>query len=232
MLAVVTTAAFFVSILEPIPRVFEGNYQSQKSPFDGLADEPLDIGSNQMFCEAFYEGKANMEIDFTVTPTALRERFTNIFQTDDLNRGLRIEISPDGKLTGFVHSPDGTTPEKVVGILAGGSIRNRVTNSVFVSVQRGVIKLRVNDGPTSTQEGNFQPTCNRVLIGGGYDSSRATIGLVQASVRIQSSDFDLTFGLPKEIRTIARISFTLLLLAVVWEFRKNIFVTTKTSVPS
>jgi hypothetical protein len=229
VLAVVTVAAFFVSILEPIPRLFEDNYQSQKSPFTGLADEPLNLGSNRKFCEAFYDGKANMEIDFVVTPISLKDRYTNIFQTDDLNRGLRIEISPEGLLTAFVHSPEGITSEKVVGIVAADSIRSKTTNSVFVSVQKETLKIQVNDGPVNTQEGNFQPTCNRVLIGGGYDNSRSTIGLVQATVRVQSSDFDLTFGLPKEIRTVGRIIFTLLLLALVWEFRKKIFLATRTS---
>jgi hypothetical protein len=227
VLAGLTLITFLLSILEPIPRtnVLENMYQSLKSPFVGLADEPLDLGSDQKFCRAFYDSRVKMDVDFMVNVTLVTERYANIFQTDNLNSGLRIEISPDGKLNVFVQSPDGG-PEKVVNILANGVVKSKALTKVIISVQQNVLTVQINDGPIAPLEGNFRPTCNRVLIGGGYDSNRTTFGGVRAVVRIQDSEIVTRFGLSLETRALARMLFTLLVVGHAWEYRKKLFVFT------
>ena len=226
VLLVLTVLAFFVSILEALPQIDISEYVNKtlKSPSGKMMYEPLDLGADPKFCRAFDDTKESVEIDFIVNVTTLSNRYTNIFQTDDLNKGLRLEISPEGKLNAFVASPDGAAPDKVIGVLSNGVIKPSTKTEIRVSVYSNTVGLSINGGPVAAQEANFLPTCNRVLIGGGYDSSRSAIGNVQATVNVQDSKYKTTFGLPMQVRTIARIIFTLLLVAVLWEFRKKIFV--------
>ena len=224
-LIALSVLAFFVSILEPIApiSISENTYRSNKSSFEGIPDAPLDLGSKQQFCEAFYLNNVQMSIAFKLFVKTLSKRNTNIFQTDDLNKGFRIEISPEGKLNAFIQSPDGYGPEKVLSVLANDVVKANTFEKVNITVRSKVVTVQINDGVVVAQEGNFQPTCNHVLIGGGYDSTRTTIGEVQAVVRIQIAKPVLTFGLPMKARGIARIAFTLLLLVLAWEFRKKLF---------
>ena len=225
-LTILSVLAFFVSILEPLTptSISENTYRSNKSSFEGIPDAPLDLGSQKQFCEAFSDSNVQMSIAFKVFIKTLSKRNTNIFQTDDLNRGFRIEISPEGKLNAFIQSPDGNGPEKVLSVLANAVIKAKTFERVNITVGANVVTVQINDGVVVAQEGNFQPTCNHVLIGGGYDSTRTTIGEVQAAVRIQTTKPVLTFGLPVKTRSIGRIAFTLLLVILAWEFRKKLFV--------
>lgn len=226
VLVVLILLAFFVSILEPIAstNVSETIYKSMKSPLEGIADESLDLGSDQKFCRAFYDSNVKMDIDFTVNATILSKRYSNIFQTDDLNMGFRIEISPDGKLNAFVQSPDGGGPEKVLSVLANETIKDKISTKINISMYLNTLAVKINDGPIASQEGNFRPTCNHVLIGGGYDNTRTTIGDVRAVVRIQDSKLITTFGLSMRTRGIARILFTIFIICLAWEYRKKLFV--------
>lgn len=225
-LIVLIMLTFFVSILEPLTpsSMSENVYKSKPSSFEGIPDEPLDLGANQNFCKAFNDSNVKIEIEFTVKITTLKKRNTNIFQTDDLNMGFRIEISPDGKLNAFVQSPDGGGPEKVLSVMASDIIKAKALTKVHVTAELNTLTVQVNDGELATREGNFQPTCNHVLIGGGYDGTRTAIGEVQAAVRIQTTRSVVTFGLPMRTRGIARVVFTFLIFALAWDYRKKLFV--------
>ena len=223
---VFTALTFFGSTLEALPRQNASEYKNStpKTLIEGMPNEPLDLGFDQKFCRAFYEKNEKIDIYFTVRITMLRNRYTNIFQTDDLNMGLRLEIGPDGELNAFVRSPDGYGPEKVIGVLSYGFIKANSVTKIHISVHSNTLSVNIGDGPDKVQKGNFQPSCNRVLIGGGYDGTRTTIGDVRAIVGIQNSDQVTTFGLPIRVRDITRILFLLLLFALACDNRKNLFV--------
>lgn len=222
---VVAILAFFGAILEPVPRTnqssyFDETYKSLQSPFKGMPDEPLDLGSDQKFCKAFYNKSEKMTLQLSVLATVVGNRYTNVFQTDDLNMGFRLEINPEGKLGAVVQSPDGG-PENFIWVMADGVIRaNKLTN-VSVSVFSKTLGLSIDGGPTAFLEGNFTPACKRVLIGGGFDSSRTTVGVVRARVQFEKVTNLTTFGLPMRVRDISRILFSFMMVAIVWEFRKN-----------
>jgi len=223
---VFTLLAFFLSILEPLSptSISENIYKSEKSAFKGIPDAPLDLGSDQKFCRAFYDNHIKMDLEFNINVTKLSKRYTNIFQTDDLNMGFRIEISPDGKLNAFVQSPDGGGPEKVLSVLANEVIKAKTLTKINISVYTKTLTVQLDDGQVASREGYFRPTCNHVLIGGGYDNTRTTIGDVQAIIRIQTKNSVTTFGLPMKTRGMARIVFSLLILGLSWEYRKKIFI--------
>lgn len=219
--------AFFVSILETTStKIIAENTQKYKKPSsEGISDEPLDLGANQNFCEAFYNNRSKMDITFIVNATTLSNRWTNIFQTDDVNSGLRIEINSDGVLSAVVQSPDGGS-EQLLGVVANGVVKAKTLTKIDISVYSNTIRLKIDDGEETYLEANFRPTCNHVLIGGGFDNTRTTIGDVQAVVRLQTLGLFTTFGMPTETRQIARIVFTLLMAGLAYEYRKKLFIPT------
>ena len=233
LICVIAILAFFGAILEPVPRTNQSNYSEEtykalESPFKGMPDEPLDLGSDQKFCRAFYNKTEKMTLQLSVLATDVGNRYTNVFQTDDLNMGLRLEINPEGKLSAVVQSPDGG-PENFIGVMANGVVRANELSNVSVSVFSKTLGLSVDGGPTAFLEGDFTPTCKRVLIGGGYDSSRNTKGVVRARVQFEKVTYLTTFGLPMRVRDISRILFSLLIVAIVWEFRRKLFVISEES---
>jgi hypothetical protein len=223
-LIVLTMLAFFVSILEMTPtKVISENTQKYKKPsLEGISDVPLDLGANQNFCEAFYNSRVKMDIDFIVNATTLSNRWSNIFQTDDVNSGFRIEISSDGVLSAVVQSPDGGS-EQLLGVVANGVVKAKTLTKINISVYSNTITVKIDDGEEAYLAANFRPTCNRVLIGGGFDDTRTTIGDVQAVVRLQTLGFETTFGMPVKTREIARVIFTLLMVGIAFEYRKKLF---------
>ncbi len=225
VLFVLTVLAFFVSILELTTSptsVLENTYKFKNSSSNRIPDEPLNLGTRQNFCEAFYNRNVKMDIDFTVNVTTLSNRWTNIFQTDDLNSGFRIEISSDGLLAALVRSPDGEF-EDFIGVQANGLVKAKTLTKINFSVSSKILSVKIDDGADADLYGDFRPTCNNVLIGGGYDSTRTTIGDVQAVVRIQALKLVTTFGFPVKAREIARIIFTLLMVGLACEYRKTLF---------
>lgn len=224
-LFVLTILAFFVSILElntSTTSILENTYKSKNSSVDRIPDEPLDLGTNQNFCEAFYNRNVKMNIDFTVNATTLSNRWTNIFQTDDFNSGFRIEISSDGIVGAIVRSPDGEF-EDYLGVQANGLVKAKTLTKINISVSSNILTVKIDDGVEAYLQGDFRPACNNVLIGGGFDSTRTTIGDVQAVVRIQALKLVTTFGMPVKAREITRIIFTLLMVGLACEYRKKLF---------
>jgi hypothetical protein len=224
VLCFLTVLAFFVSILEPVPEIIwsDVEYTFLSSSSEGTMDKPLDLGSSQKFCRAFYESNQRIDIDFSVIATTLENRYTNIFQTDNVNMGLRLEINSEGELSALVHSPDGGS-EKLIGVVANGVIRPNVLTRIHVSVSQDSLEVNIDDGPVALLEGNLMPTCRRVLIGGGFDSSRTTDGEVRAKIHFGQIEFVTTFGLPMRARDTARILLTLLVIALVLEYRQKLF---------
>ena len=224
VLCVLTVLAFFVSILEPVPEIIwrDEEYAFLSSSSEGAMDKPLDLGPSQTFCRAFYESNQRMDIDFSVLATTLENRYTNIFQTDNVNMGLRLEINPKGELSAVVQSPDGGS-EKVLGVVAKGVIRPDVLTDIHVSVSQYSLEVNIDDGPVAFLQGNFTPTCGRVLIGGGFDGSRTTVGEVRAVIHFGQIKFVTSFGIPMRARDIARILLTFLAIALVLEYRKKLF---------
>lgn len=225
VLIVLTMVAFFGSILEPLePRfVLEDTYTFKKSSLQGIPNEPLDLGLEQQFCEAFQNLNTKMDIEFSVNIRTLSNRFTNIFQTDDYNSGFRIEINSDGILAALVHSPNVGT-DQLVGAAANGVVKAKTLTKVYISVYSNTLSSKIDDGEYVSVMGDFRPTCNRVLIGGGFDSTRTTLGEVQAVFQIQKLKTVLTFGLAERVRDVSRIIFTFLLVCVVWDYRKSLYV--------
>lgn len=219
-----TTVAFFGSILEPLPPTFvlEDTYTFKKSSLQGIPDEPLDLGYEQQFCEAFQNLNTKMDIEFSVNIRTLSNRFTNIFQTDDYNSGFRIEINSDGILAALVHSPN-VGSEQLLGAAANGVVKAKTLTKVYISVYPNTLSVKIDNGEYVSVMGDFRPTCNRVLIGGGFDRTRTTFGEVQAVIQIQKLKSVLPFGLPERAKDISRITFTLLLICVVWDYRKSLY---------
>ena len=211
-----------MSILDRAPDVKANIYKPATYLSKEIDGKPIDLGSDQKFCKAFDDPNVKMDIYFTVTARTLAERYTNIFQTDDLNKGLRIEISPTGILA--AHVQNSFEPGNFGTVVANEIIKAKTLTRINISVHLNTLTVQINRGLVASEKFNFRPTCDRVLIGGGYDSTRTTIGTVRAEVRIYTLELVTTFGLPIRTRGIARILFIVLIIGFGWEYRKKLFV--------
>ena len=223
VITVLTVLAFFVSILDRDRDVKENIYKPSTYLFKEIDGKPLDLGSDQKFCKAFVDPNVKMDIHFTVTAKGLAERYTNIFQTDDLNKGLRIEINPTGILA--VHVQKSFELGNYGSVVANEIIKAKTLTRINISVYLNTLTVQINDGLiASNNVADLRPTCDRVLIGGGYDSTRTTLGKVRAKVRIYTLESVTTFGLPMRTRGIARILFIVFTVGFAWQYRKKLFV--------
>lgn len=225
VILIVGSLSFLGAILEPEMRISEVapiSYKSTKSPFNGMPADPLDLGKNASFCRAFEDKNVTMEIHFDVYVAHQNGRYTNIFQTDDVNKGMRIEISSKGATGIVVRDASGSGGNSdFLAIEAKGLVPGNKWTRINVSIAKSRIQIGIDQEELVALDGSFEPSCERVLIGGGFDLTRTTIGQVRMEAIITTTKETLTFGLPMSVRGVARVLFTLMLLCLIVQHRKK-----------
>jgi hypothetical protein len=132
------------------------------------------VADGEQLCQALKEGD---EITFKISGT-LSElyNYQNLFQTSDLNAGIRFEINGFGEAGLLIGSSeaDGYSGLSIPGKFVAGqfeiSIRIKDGSSVLVTF--------LNEKTEKVFEG-LKPTCDNFVVGYGYDSSRVIKGEVQ-----------------------------------------------------
>lgn len=115
--------------------------------------------------------------------------YQNLFQTDDLNNGLRLELSPDFNLGLVV----GNAADSDISVVDFGKIRDISRNLDFkIQLRNEAIKAEIN-GTNSLVQMPTRATCANLLVGQGYDESRLYGGEIVVS-------FTSTFEAPPLIR--------------------------------
>ena len=225
VILIVGSLSFLGAILEPEMRISEQapiSYKSQKSPLDGMPAEPLDLGMDTSFCRAFEDKNVTIEIHFDVYVEHRNGRYTNVFQTDDVNKGMRIEINSKGATGIIVGNTSGSGENSnFVGIEAKGLVPGNKWTRINVLIAKSRIQIGIDQEELVALDGSFEPSCEHVLIGGGFDVTRTTIGQVRMEAIITKSTETLTFGLPVSVSRVARVLFTLMLLYLFFKILKS-----------
>jgi hypothetical protein len=132
------------------------------------------VADGEKFCRALEEGD---EIAFKISGTLSDlYNYQNLFQTSDLNAGIRFEINElgEGGLLIGSSAPDGYSGLLIPGKFVAGKfdllIRIKDGSKVFVSF--------LNKETEKVFEG-LKPTCDNFVVGYGYDSVRVIKGNVQ-----------------------------------------------------
>ena len=134
------------------------------------------VADGDQLCQGLEEGD---EITFKISGT-LSElyNYQNLFQTSDLNAGIRFEINGLGEGGLLIGS---SAPDGYSGLLIPGK---------FVADKFNIL-IRINDGSkvsvsflneeTEKVFEGLKPTCDNFVVGYGYDSGRVIKGNVQLS---------------------------------------------------
>jgi hypothetical protein len=136
----------------------------------------IKVADGEQLCQALEEGD---EITFKISGT-LSElyNYQDLFQTSDLNAGIRFEINGlgEGGLLIGSNAPDGYSGLSVPGKFVVGKF------DILIGIKDGskVSVTFLNEETEKVFEG-LRPTCDNFVIGYGYDSGRVIKGEVQFS---------------------------------------------------
>ncbi len=108
--------------------------------------------------------------------------FQNLFQTADLNSGLRAEVRADGLLTLVLPALDGLQPEGLSSLV---HLEPGIPHQIKLSYSdSGMASVAIND---RTIRRRFSPetiSCENMRIGQGFDSSRVFLGPHELTITI------------------------------------------------
>jgi hypothetical protein len=188
-------------------------YSTKRSWEDGPSDAVRYIKGREELCKHLERETDESRFEFVVLPRSLSD-YQNIFQTSELNKGVRIEIDKTGTIGALAGTPNnqyiavGSGPVAVIG--------KEIKIRVRVVAQSGVY-LRVGDAPETFTPGLPQPACDRILLGQGFDQTRIFDGTVSSTMSIGESQ-DLV-----PLRKQARLLGQILLFSsfLVWALRRD-----------
>jgi len=132
------------------------------------------VADGEQLCQALKEGD---EITFKISGT-LSElyNYQNLFQTSDLNAGIRFEINGlgEGGLLIGSSAPDGYSGLSIPGKFVAGQF------DILIRIKDGskVLVSFLDEDTEKVFEG-LKPTCDNFVVGYGYDSSRVIKGEVK-----------------------------------------------------
>ena len=150
---------------------------SKKNTFEMFArNQGVRVLGGETLCAALSEGE---DIDILVSGNLTDlYNYQNLFQTSDLNAGIRFEINEQGQ-GGLVIGSNSVGGYSVLMLpkrfeLGDFELSIRISNGKEVSVSY------LNE-KTEKVVGGLKPTCDNVIVGYGFDSSRMIRGEVNFS---------------------------------------------------
>lgn len=109
--------------------------------------------------------------------------YQNLFQTDDGNLGIRLEVTQSGEAALVVSSPLQTEVGKLAFVKASGSIEEgRKFHLYFQITFDGVLTIKLDDQQAQYVYSDINPTCRNVQLGVGFDNSRKTMGITKTTI--------------------------------------------------
>ncbi len=134
---------------------------------------PLDLGEEPRICSTLSRKYGEVRISIFVIPNSLRN-FQNIFQTSDLNAGIRLEIDENGS-TGVIVAGETANDLLMVGSASRLSVGKMSSISILIAHNSG-ITMSIDD-IKSTLLGIANPKCDQLRIGVGFDDNRGFDGM-------------------------------------------------------
>jgi hypothetical protein len=178
------------------------NSETQRIATDG---SPLYLGANPQLCRDLFDSQREVRFDFEANVTKLKQ-YQNLFQTADINDGLRLEVDSAGNVGVVARSR--TDPSLLVGLNAFGIFMTDAVNTVSVTVRRGTyVGISVNGSRENIAFMPFVAECTNFAVGTGFDASRSIeFGL---TLKVTRSDLATVtyFGWPESVRAYGRSIF-------------------------
>jgi hypothetical protein len=139
----------------------------------GSRGRPVLLGSRPKLCGALHQPNGVLQISGRVDANTL-SNFPNIFETATPERGVRMEVAPSGTVGGVFFS----RKAGIVGMGPTVLVRARQSWSFSLDIKKGgFVSLEVNNNSAAQVLTNLVLTCNELLVGGGFNASRALHGV-------------------------------------------------------
>jgi hypothetical protein len=149
------------------PKVFKEHLSARY----GLKSDVL--VQSQGICQTIEEKNSELRILVRFIPDSLTN-WQNLFQTADLNNGMRLEIDKSGSITLIVANDASGGFQAISG---GRTITPGREHQVrIILTANKVIQLQVDGKKSGTLRLTYLDLCTRVRVGIGYSDKRAFLG--------------------------------------------------------
>jgi hypothetical protein len=136
-----------------------------------------DFGEQTKLCETINSGEpVVISGEFDYFPSKNNQ---NLFQTADLNLGIRLEISLSDELALVIGTPSGEISEVLK--MRQRLVAERKYNFAIVLENKRAI-LKINEITIKESEKLAMISCSHLIIGSGYDESRIFAGNYKISI--------------------------------------------------
>jgi hypothetical protein len=140
------------------------------------------LGSHPEICQVLKDKWGSIEGEIEGTIQNLKG-YQNLFQTDEGNLGIRIEVTQSGKVALVVSSPLKTEVGKLAFSEAFGTIEAGEKFHLYFQISfNGVLTIKLDDQRAHAVYSNINPTCRNVQLGVGFDVSRKTLGTTKTTI--------------------------------------------------
>ena len=169
--------------------VTKATFAEYSNPPDALTSDPA-----SSLCSKVMVEKSTLRIESLFTVNALRD-WINVFQTDDSNWGMRLEIDKEGDTAFLIPS----NVEIVTGLVfKPETLRVGFENrfSAEITVKKMIeIKAQLNGELKTGRFPYVKIGCNRTLNGGGFSSDRTNEGKSVTQISLVEPVSNKFFGI-------------------------------------
>ena len=142
----------------------------------------LPLGFYPEICRVLYEEWGSIEGETEGVILNLKG-YQNLFQTDDGNLGIRLEVSQNGEAALVVSSPLKTEVGNLAFIRASGSIEEGKKFHLYFQITfDGTLTIKLDNQRAQYVYSNINPTCSNVQLGVGFDISRKAMGTTKTTI--------------------------------------------------
>lgn len=166
---------------------------------DTTRGDVISLSDRDPLCEVLRHDGGEVRISLKYTPRTLRN-YQNVFQTANFNEGIRFEIDESGNVAVLVS--DGNDGFLVVGSEQKALVAQEMSVMIRVVANDGVY-MSVNGTVELHTRGVPKPSCDRTLLGAGFDNSRSFDGQVRAKM-VAGSTRDLV-GAREQVRILGQV---------------------------
>ena len=192
---VLTGCGFVLSLVPPQNTV----------PTTTLNFEATDLvvegGPKPEICSWLNQKNGSVLIYLEVKPNTF-SNWQNIFQTSDVNNGVRLEVNSLG-IFGVLVRDTSEKQNSFVGVSSSNRLIKHQINKIEVLFsETGEIILRLNGMIEGILAADTNPRCDNFRLGIGFDDSRKFDGTVSILITSRGTPRASLFGLPIFLRTI------------------------------
>lgn len=153
-------------------------YRPTDSWRDAESSAVRELASRPALCESLKQNNGESRFEIRFRPKELRN-YQNVFQTSDGNVGVRLEIDEIGTIGLIVASSTGSF---MTAVSTARAVVGKWTVARVQLKASGEVRLSVDDASTVQARGMPMPSCDRILLGAGFDGTRKFSGEVSAKM--------------------------------------------------